>query len=196
VKVILLRCAQLLLAPFALLFILFLLGSGFGLAFVRTFEIDNRTEETVHVAAVGSFHGGGQGSIEFLPPWFPVLPAAHVSPVELRAGERRRFGYDMDDIQFTELLVHRQRGEPRMLVTQSPLGRPGHYYGLKEDVLVLENLDALPVATPDVRAQGSTGRAIWTLRILFLVGLLAIPLEIVLQRAVRRQRFSNTATTG
>src|SRR4051812_11394635 len=79
---------------------------GFGAIFITDFVVENRTKKVILVTPVGTV--GAEGIKAPLPVKllaFPPLPALRCGTYRLVPGESVRIQYDMDDINFSEIVV-------------------------------------------------------------------------------------------
>ncbi len=138
---------------------LLFLGMGFGAAFVTDFTVENRTGVAIVVTPVGTV--GTAGSRAPLPVKmlaFPPLPALRSGGYRLAPGESVTIQYDMDDINFSEIVVTAEPGRTLQLVTD-PAPTANQYHGPKQRHYVVDDLAQLePAPLPVQEAAQATDR--------------------------------------
>lgn len=145
--------------PFLGLSLLLIAGMGFGGAFVVSFTITNRTAQTIVVTPVGTF--GPEGPRAPLPTVmfaFPALPALRAGGFRLAPDESVTIRYDMDDINFSEIVVEDVQGQHRQLVV-NPHPTTNQYHAPRQRQFDITDLNSLDQVNPQVsaaarRAQG------------------------------------------
>jgi len=145
----LLRLLTLATYPFLGLSLLMFMGMGFGAAFVTDFTIENRTDTTIVVTPVGTFGAGNRAPLPVKMLAFPPLPALWGGGYRLAAGESVTVQYDMDDINFSEIVVVAEPGRTLQLVTD-PTPTVNQYHGPLQRHYVIGDLSLLEPAPPHV----------------------------------------------
>ena len=117
-----------------------------GMAFLTSFEVVNETNETLSVTPIGAV--GARGVRHTLPhsisSKFYVM-GTKTGEFEIQPNSSRRFTYDWDDIQFSEILIHRPSGDLHFISTGlDPIER--QYRRPEQDRFVISDIDALPRA--------------------------------------------------
>lgn len=151
--------------PFLVLSSLLMVGTLFTLAFVVSFSIENRTAQTIAVTPVGT--AGEEGRKWPLPTVVSSilpLPAGRAGGFRLAPGESVTILYDMDDINFSEIVVEDQHGGRHQLVVD-PQPTTNQYHAPSERRFVIDDLKSLSPVDPGVsvaagRAQGHDRYAI------------------------------------
>lgn len=157
--------------PFLAISILFVVsGLGFGVAFIAQFTIENRTGETISVTPVGTV--GREGRKAPLPvTMFSIanLPALQRGPFPLTPGTAVTINYDMDDINFSEIVV--ENGQARMLqIVTDPYSTTNQYHGPRQTRYVIDDLADLSDVTPEVgEAAKSAMKVASAVRIFYAV---------------------------
>ena len=108
---------------------LLLVGTLASLAFMVEFSIENKTSETLLVTPIGTV--GKEGRRHLLPVSMACsinFPARQSSRFRLVPGESVLISYDMDDINFSEIVVENQQSEARHLVVD-PTPTQNQYHG-------------------------------------------------------------------
>jgi len=116
----LMMLVAILLSPLFLLTVL--VGSSvvnpMGLVFLTTFEVENKTSEEILVTPIGAV--GPTGDRHTLPysalSWLYIMKSSS-SDYSIASGEVRKFTYDWDDIQFSEILVRQPSKDYRVIPT-------------------------------------------------------------------------------
>jgi len=135
--------------PFLGLSLLMFMGMGFGAAFVTDFTIENRTDTTIVVTPVGTFGAGKRAPLPVKMLAFPPLPALRGGGYRLAPGESVTVQYDMDDINFSEIVVVAEPGRTLQLVTD-PAPTANQYHGPLQRHYVIGDLALLEPAPPPV----------------------------------------------
>lgn len=147
--------------PFLVLSGLLLLGGGFGAAFVTYFNVENRTGAAIVVTPVGTVGTAGFRSplpvklVSVLP-----LPAFQSGGYPLGPGESVTIHYDMDDINFSEIVVATEAGQTLQLVTD-PTPTENQYHGPLQRHYVIEDLASLEPAPLPVQEAARAADAQW-----------------------------------
>lgn len=160
-----------------------------GLMFLTTFTIENRTNEHIWVTPIGAV--GSAGTRYLLPlsvgP-FPYLMTPSRKDVHLRPGDRRSFTYDWDDIQFSEILIRKEKEPYRTLPTGLP-PTEGQYRRPAETDFVVSSFAGLRPATEvELQALDTQSNRIFLLYGGAFVGLL---FPYFLFRAIKPKKLPN-----
>lgn len=129
--------------PFLAFSLLLALGTIFGIALIADFTIENRTDEIIAVTPIGSI--GPQGYRAPLPVKLvpsPALTAFRSGSFRLAPGESITIYYDMDDINFSEIVVEAERGRMLQLVT-NPDPTSHRYHAPRQRHFVIDDLSQL-----------------------------------------------------
>lgn len=146
----LLRLLQFLTYPFLALSMLILSnGFGFGAAFIADFTIANQTSRVITVIPIGTV--GIEGRRYPLPitiSSYLNLPALGGRALRLMPGEEVAISYDMDDINFSEIVVKDDRAKVVQLITD-PQPTTRQYHGPTQQRYIVDDLARLqaPPAT-------------------------------------------------
>jgi len=99
---------------------LMLMGSSFGAAFLTSFTVENCLEEAIYVTPVGTV--GPSGSRFPLPvchDLFISIPSSVRGGYKLQPNETVTITYDMDDINFSEIVVEDDNGTLGQLIANA-----------------------------------------------------------------------------
>ncbi|MCB1086515.1 MAG: hypothetical protein KDM63_05685 [Verrucomicrobiae bacterium] len=171
--------------PLFLLTLLFALSvvNPMGLAFLTSFDVVNETEEPLFVTPIGAI--GSRGERYILP--HSISRSFYVmgikqSEFQIPPCSTRKFTYDWDLIQFSEILVRRITGKYHFIGTGlDPV--MGQYRRPEADRFVIADLDTIPVAGDDLLLALSKNTAGgWTIYILAGVGLFSPVFYILAQK--------------
>ncbi|MBS0264172.1 MAG: hypothetical protein JSS02_19705 [Planctomycetes bacterium] len=103
--------------PFLLLSGLLWAGCVFAGGFIVTVAIHNSSAETLRVTPIGTVGNPGfKTTLPLVSGRFPYLPASQVSQLSIAPGDTLTLHYDFDDINFSEIVVHDERGGLSLLV--------------------------------------------------------------------------------
>jgi len=126
-------------------------GLTFTVAFVAEFTVENKTDKPIAITPVGTI--GKQGDRHPLPVcmWsFLPIWSAQRGGFDIPPGESIDIIYDMDDINFSEIVVHDQDGERGQLVVNSnPTNN--QYHAPAQKRFVIDDLDSLAAIPEPVR---------------------------------------------
>ncbi|HPU33641.1 MAG TPA: hypothetical protein PK184_13175 [Phycisphaerae bacterium] len=144
----------------------------FGIAFVADFTVENRTGHSICVTPVGTIglEGRSVGKEGVKAPLPTVLftllplPAGKAGGFRLAPGESVTILYDMDDINFSEIVVEDGQSRQYQLVV-NPNPATNQYHAPRQRHFVIDDLTRLAQVAPDVsvaarRAQGYQSRAL------------------------------------
>ena len=136
---------------YGLLYLLILFTVLFWLflgAFITQFTIENKTDRPITVTPVGTV--GKQGDRHALPIYmwrFPPIPSPQRGGFNVGPGESIDIYYDMDNINFSEIVVHDSDSERGQLVV-NPNPTEGQYHAPATKHFVIDDLSAL-AAVPE-----------------------------------------------
>jgi hypothetical protein len=133
---------------------------GFGAAFVTDFTIENRTDTAIVVTPVGTWGAGNRAPLPVKMLAFPPLPAMRGGGYRLAPGESVTIQYDMDDINFSEIVVTAEPGRPLQLVTD-PTPTANQYHGPLQQHYVIDDLARLEPAPPSVQEAAQAADRQW-----------------------------------
>ena len=172
--------------PATLISALFLLNivNPMAAAFLTRFSVVNESGEHVSITPVGAIGSAGRRTtLPLSSASFLSIPSLRDRSFPLAAGGQRRFTYDWDDIQVSELLIVPGSGPVRELVLD-PAPTQGQYRKPSTNYFVIPKLANLPIAKPSVHAVLDTpsGAKRWILLIMIIVGI-AAPIGVVRARA-------------
>ncbi|WP_425399393.1 hypothetical protein [Aeoliella sp.] len=150
--------------PFALVYypcvalggLLILFGIA-PLAFLASGSLENATDRTVWVTPVGTV--GPQGDRHLLPlyrPSWPMFIKAQQGHFRVEPGETFEFVYDMDDINFSELVIEDENGGMGQIVVNPTPTTPQYIVPAQTDY-VLDNQTALKPVPAKVAAAARGG---------------------------------------
>lgn len=144
--------------PFLYLSMLLLGGLCVGGAFVTDFTIENRTDTAIVVTPVGTIGEGRRAPLPVVMLAFPQFPALRSGGYRLAPGESIRIQYDMDDINFSEIVVAAEPDRLLQLVTD-PTPTAIQYHGPLQPHYSIDDLAQLePVPLPVQKAAQAADR--------------------------------------
>ncbi|QDV53064.1 hypothetical protein [Gimesia fumaroli] len=170
------KMLAILLAPFSCLTLVIVLNmlNPMALAFLIDFDVENKTDELIFVTPIGSKAPNGarhQLPYSISSSFYFQIPSEIDYPIE--AGVLKRFIYDYDDIQFSEILVRRAEERYRVLSIPPKLQSDG-FYPPKNNQIEIKKIDALPFAKKQhLLALKENRMTTWTIEILAAIGLLS-----------------------
>lgn len=156
------------------------------LAFITGFTVENRTAATIHVTPIGTVGPAGDRHPLPLAVWkAPWVPASRLGRFPVRSGETITLYYDWDDINFSELVVEADEGEPRQLVV-NPEPTANQYTVPRVTDFVIDDVGRLGAVDPRVReAHAAAQQPVRWWPILLATGAPAVTF-VVLRRWYRR----------
>lgn len=167
----LLRVLQILTYPFLILSFGLLSGMGFGAVFITGFTVENRSGQTLDITPVGTKHRNGiKTSLPVTMAVFPHLPALRAGDFRLEHGESIMIHYDMDDVNFSEIVVEDEQGRQYQLVTD-PNPTENQYHGPLQNHYIIEDLRQLAPVKQKVK---EAAEGIWAAQAVSLIFLLLL----------------------
>ena len=156
---------------------------------MTSFTVRNHSGEGVHITPIGTV--GKEGHRRLLPLSSSArlsIPASTASDFYLAPNEERRFTYDCDDINFSEIAVRDHRGNWRQIVVD-PTPTERQYHRPPIDVFSIPPLSELPKATEAVHIAASQRNSrVAGLWLIALFGLLPPALVIFCLKRLRAIR--------
>lgn len=151
----LVRIALIATYPLLLVSMLAFMGLLFGGAFVAKFTVENKTDKPIVVTPIGTV--GNQGDRYPLPVYIWPLPPIWSSKrggFDISPGESIEIIYDMDDINFSEIVVHDSDGERGQLVV-NPNPTDNQYHAPAQKHFIIDDLESLAAVPAPVRNASS-----------------------------------------
>jgi hypothetical protein len=142
-----------------------------SLMFITTFEIENKTGEEILVTPIGAV--GPKDHRETLPysalPW-PYIMIRDYEDYPIAPGEVRKFHYDWDDIQFSEILIRLPSKEYHVIQTGLHPTK-GLYRRPDKDRFEIEDIESTPLAEDKhLEALQTDSNRIFLLYVLAILG--------------------------
>jgi len=134
---------------FLVLSALLMFGLMFGSAFSVPLTIDNQTGRMLLVTPIGTVGKGEKYLLPTLLCPFPAIPGAQNGRFRLAPGASTTILYDMDDINFSEIVVEDEQNEVKQFVAD-PEPTKNQYHGPSMARYILKDFVSLPAAPPDV----------------------------------------------
>jgi hypothetical protein len=127
---------------------------GFGAVFVVSFTVENRTGQVISITPVGTV--GKEGVKWPLPVKLFAFPLAALRQggFRLADGESMTIRYDMDDINFSEIVIADEHGRQFQLITD-PDPTADQYHGPVQRHYMISELAILEPVSPPVQAAAS-----------------------------------------
>ena len=147
----LVRIALFVTYPFLAISMLAFVGLCFGGAFVAQFTVENKTDRAIVVTPIGTV--GEKGARYPLPVYmwpFPAIASVQRGGFEIPPGESIDIMYDMDDINFSEIVVHDRNGQRGQLVV-NPNPTQNQYRAPAQKHFPIDDLDSLVDVPASVR---------------------------------------------
>ena len=166
----------------------FILWSGLhgvpGFAFIAKITVINDLNETVFITPIVTYGAKYKGLMELYydrPTW----PVFRRTNIPLDPGEQRILNYDMDDEQFTEIVIKTKKWQKVFIADANP--DPDNYTGPKIDLITIDS--GLELTEPDQKIVDRMNQSDRYWIYLFLIyfppiGMLAsIPIYLISRRA-------------
>ena len=168
-----------------------------ALAFLTSFTVRNGSGEVVLITPIGTV--GRAGHRRLLPlsrsSWLSI-PASTASDFRLAPNEERRFTYDWDDINFSEIAVRDEHDHWRQLVVD-PNPTERQYRPPAVDAFSIPPLTELPMATEAIRAAAvqpsSRVSALWLIALFGLLPPALLAFCVMRLRSTRANATSQSA---
>ena len=175
---------------------LLLLFGAVPMAFLAYGSLQNATAQTVWVTPVGAV--GTKGDRHLLPLFrtsWPMFMKAKRSHFRVDSGEKFEFVYDMDDVNFSELVIENEAGIVGQIVV-NPTPTASQYIVPQQTHYVLENLDDLQPVPPYVAAAVRGER--WNSRLwwIYVVCVPAFVIEVSRQTYATWKHHAHRPKTG
>lgn len=143
-------------------------------SFLADFNVENKTNDLIFITPIGTKSPNGswhQLPYSFSSSFYIRIPSKIDYPIE--PGGLKKFVYDYDDIQFSEILIRRAGEKSRVFSTQTPLQLDG-YYPPERKEFEIKDINTLPLAEKaHLLALKPTRMNSWAIEILALIGLLS-----------------------
>ena len=143
-----------------------------ALAFLTTFEVENKTDEEIFVTPIGAVgQNGHRHTLPYSASTCLYIMAPSSADYPITPGGLREFTYDWDDIQFSEILVRRASEDYRVIPTG--LHPTENQYRRPEKTrFEIGDLESAPLAKEQhLAALPSNSTRIWTIYLLAVLGL-------------------------
>jgi hypothetical protein len=141
------------------------------LAFISTFEVENKTQQPLWITPIGTTLSGDKSVLpQFLP--FPVIPVLRSRELRVEPGKRRRIYYDWDDINISEIAIRDSTGVLRCYVIDSSPPTDACYAN-NRDAYTVDNLQRLPMASATVAAATAPNPRRFVYPIVVVAGIVA-----------------------
>ena len=153
------------------------LGVFCPLAFLTHCSITNRTTQTLTMTPVGTV--GRDGHRCLLPLYrtsFPFFIKSKRGAFVIQPGEMFHFCYDMDDINFSEIVVRNENGEVAQIVVNA--NPTTHQYVVPENTAFIVNeFEALSPVPAKVRTAAGYGQEIGYMWLVYTVFAMLLGVE-------------------
>ena len=183
--------------PFLVLSSVLIGGTLFRTAFIADFTIENRTGQAITVTPVGTV--GKEGKRAPLPTVMGAslsLPAIRAGGFPLAPGRSLALLYDMDDINFSEIVIEDGQGRRYQFIV-NPEPTTNQYHAPRERQFVIGDLQRLGRVEPGVAEAAQQAQGIqWGA--LIMNALLIAPWLVygALRFAIARRRPGANTPTG
>ena len=164
------------------------------LAFLTDCSATNNTQEVIRITPVGTV--GKQGSRCLLPLYrtsFPFFVLSKRGHFRVGSGETFRFTYDMDDINFSELVIESESGKIGQIIV-NPNPTVNQYIVPDTTDFEIDDLNSLLPVSEHVHNTALTGRHLGCMWLMYLV--FAIPLIVEVLRFSHRYRRRQQRTAA
>ena len=126
------------------------------IAFTTKCSVTNKTSATLTITPVGTVGPEGQRTpLTLYRTSFPFFIKLKHGDFEIEPEETFRFDYDMDDINFSEIVVKNSTGEMRQIVS-NPNPTENHYVAPEITDFEIDDFDTLPPVPVNVEAVAAS----------------------------------------
>jgi hypothetical protein len=121
------------------------------LAFLESFQIENRSGQYLEVVPIGMFEGTGlYGPLPLYRNTFPpAIPLPTSQTISIASGNKTRVTYDYDDVNFRHILIRDKTGHIYILDTDKK-GTKQACYGPQKDIYTIPPVDQLQIAQSEL----------------------------------------------
>jgi hypothetical protein len=153
-----------------------------ALMFMTDFWVTNNGSRPILVTPIGTVGRGHRRQLDLVADSRFYWPAFKTTRFKINPGETRKFVYDWDDIQFSELLIEAGRDKRVLIVDPEPT--KNQYRRPEKDRFVVGDLRPLPQAPPTIADMGQQA---FSWGVLYLLGtVVAIPVFWLCGRSLKR----------
>ena len=128
------------------------------LAFMTNCSVTNETNQALSITPIGTV--GPDGARRTLPLYrtsFPYFVKSKVGDFQIGPNETLRFDYDMDDINFSEIVVENSKAEIRQVVA-NPNPTQNQYSVPEKTDFTIDNFSSLASVPENVATAAASGR--------------------------------------
>ncbi|MDB2686808.1 hypothetical protein N9Y42_06310 [Mariniblastus sp.] len=164
------------------------------LAFMTDCSVTNKTGESLSVTPIGTVGPDGQRTL--LPLYrtsFPYFVKSKRGDFQVRPGETFRFDYDMDDVNFSEIVVENPAGEMRQIIVN--LNPTQNQYMVPDETnFVVGDFASLVPTTPNVKAVAIEAHQSGRMWLIYIFSAILLIVEMVRMRRAKRKPAPKIAT--
>ena len=164
------------------------------LAFMTDCSVTNKTGEPLSVTPIGTVGPDGQRTL--LPLYrtsFPYFVKSKRGDFQVRPGETFRFDYDMDDVNFSEIVVENPAGEMRQIIVNfNPT--QNQYMVPDETNFVVGDFASLVPTPPSVKAVAIEAHQSGRMWLIYIFSAILLIVEMVRMRRAKRKPAPKIAT--
>ena len=160
------------------------------LAFMTDCSVTNKTDESLSVTPIGTVGPDGQRTL--LPLYrtsFPYFVKSKRGNFQVRPGETFRFDYDMDDVNFSEIVVENPAGEMRQLIVNFNPTQNQYTVPDETDFVIGDFASLLPI-TASVKAVATEAQQSGRMWLIYVLSAILLIVEIVRMRRSRSDSSS------
>ena len=164
------------------------------LAFITDCSVTNATNDFLSVTPVGTVGSDGQRTL--LPLYctsFPFFVKSKRGDFQIAPNETFRFDYDMDDVNFSEIVVENSAGEIRQIVVNSNPTQ-NQYMVPSETDFIIDDFNVLATVPGNVKTVAVAGQQSGRMWLVYIISVILLGIECLRIRVATRKREPKIAT--
>ena len=164
------------------------------LAFITDCSVTNATNDFLSVTPVGTVGSDGQRTL--LPLYrtsFPFFVKSKRGDFQIAPNETFRFDYDMDDVNFSEIVVENSAGEIRQIVVNSNPTQ-NQYMVPSETDFIIDDFNVLATVPGNVKTVAVAGQQSGRMWLVYVISVILLGIECLRIRVATRKREPKIAT--
>ena len=164
------------------------------LAFITDCSVTNATNDFLSVTPVGTVGSDGQRTL--LPLYrtsFPFFVKSKRGDFQIAPNETFRFDYDMDDVNFSEIVVENSAGEIRQIVVNSNPTQ-NQYMVPSETDFIIDDFNVLAAVPGNVKTVAVAGQQSGRMWLVYIISVILLGIEYLRIRVATRKREPKIAT--
>jgi len=160
------------------------------LAFMTDCSVTNATNATLSITPIGTV--GPEGQRTLLPLYrtsFPYFVKSKRGGFQIEPNETFRFDYDMDDVNFSEIVIENPAGEMRQIVANCNPTQ-NQYIVPSETDFVIADFDALANVPANVKTVAVAGQQMGRMWLVYVVSGILLLVECVRSTTTKTKTYA------